>query len=530
MQQSEGPPDAVDDWQLLIANDDELVWRLAFEANWASGGTERRYDQIEAERNLSTNNWKITKTQYRPNDANTRFVAAVSETVDKTPTRQGAIKIAVETMVTGRGRANAVDDEQWVTQLDPSPQFSGNQLTDFDASDTPDTPDESLRERLIEQEGGRVPGGEKSEWPTMPKQVGEWTLGTVTDDPDLESPTTFEFVYGTSATARDEPPRIVSVSRTRFKDHEYAAFVSQPEISGSMGTTDPITTANSRTEMADRIIRRLDRNPPSETDHPRWDDAVLDVATADPKWSLNYMDLTANKTKIQWKYEPDAGDPDDCGPWRIGYGGQLNTNDYQFRYDTGPNVSDRINERSTKFQPESLDVIVPPRPSIGAIADRARQIAERITADPCDPWGHSEIEHPDPTVETLSPREVEVFLDQADSELTSESIEMESDKEFMLSKMIEMIDRVGRLDKTQSDRFKIAKIERIITDVRRTLDRSFEGTMRFGSDEVDRVAEAVVDEDDHPAEFTDDAIDAIKRVAELNGFENIATDNVRDFE
>jgi hypothetical protein len=301
-----------------------------------------------------------------------------------------------------------------------------------------------------------------------------------------------------------------------------------PRVNGS-GSADPIVTADTRSEMADRLVRYLNGNQPNTVDHPRWDSAFLDVGAVAAQWELSSVDLTRNKTTITWVYTPEAGNPDDCGPWRIEYDGQLATNDYSFRFKTGPNVADRINEESTAYRPESLDVVVPPRPSTNAISGRAAQIAAKIADSPCDPWGHQEVSHPDPSVDTFDGREVESFLERARKDIVSESIESTPDREFMLSKIGDMLRRVARLEKQEMDRFEAATIQRALERSGRRISTEFDNANAPLFDAIGDVAEAVVDGDTHPAEFTDDALDDLISFASTQGFNDVASEDIDRF-
>lgn len=533
MQDADGPPAEVDQWRLVIDDPERVVWRrawLAGSSNVRDVDTERRYHEIEITKNDLTGEFEVAFTDNTPSDTPgvAAFQTDTSSEIGSSASRQGAIKLAVEEMVTRRDIAGNVDeitDREWVQQRRPEPDFTGKALTDFDESDSPDTPDRTVRERLVDETGGKdVVDG--AEWPTMPKRIGAWDYALKPDAfDDVSRGAGLRFQYGTSVTS-DEPPRIVYVKQETFSGPNYTAHVAMPQVSGT-GGIEPVVTADDKATMAERLVRYLNRNPPSDTDHPRWDDAVRDVMAVDEQWSLKRFRITSNKTKIKWEYTPDATDTDDCGPWLIEYDGQLSTNDYTFRFSTGPDVADVINERSTAYQPESLDVVLPPRPSLGAISSRASIIAAKIADSPCDPWGHSEIEHPDPTVDTKDARQVATFLSQADEDTTAESIESEPDMAFIFSKVGEALREVSRLDKTSMDRFQAAKINRLITRMGRRLPITADST---AADAVTRVAEAVTDTDGHPAEFTDDALAAVKNLAARKGYNDVASGGFDSFE
>jgi hypothetical protein len=368
-------------------------------------------------------------------------------------------------------------------------------------------------------------------WPEMPDRIGEWRFGVLPDAlSDWSRGRSVLFQYGTPVTS-DEPARIVYVSRFSFRDYTYGAFVVQPEVSSGVGSYDPIVTADTTGDMADRLVRYLNGNPPSEVDHPRWNPALRDVGAVDPQWELKPLSITDRKTTVRWVYEPDPTDPDDCGPWGIKYEGNLTTNDYTFSFTTGPNVDDRINERTTGFAPETLDVVLPPRPSLGAVSGRAAQIAAKIADNPCDPWNLDDVPHPDPSVDTLDAREVESLLEQMGSEITSEGISSDPDLGFILSKIDEQLRTVARLDKQSMGRFKSASIRNSLRSARVTIPRRFDvGSDTAVGNAIERVKESIVSGDDHPANHTDDALDALREFAAERGFEDVASGGFDTFE
>lgn len=532
MQDADGPPEQVDQWRLVIDDPERIVWRRAWltgASNVRDADTERRYQEIEIVKNDLTGEFEVERTDNTPSETPgvAVFQTDSSSDVGESVSRQGAIKLAVDEMVTSTDIAGNVEEttaKEWVRQRRPEPDFTGRALTDFDASDAPDTPDQTVRERLVEETGGKniVDG---TEWPTMPERIGAWDYALKPDSFGDESRGAgFRFQYGT-ATTSDQPPRIVYVKQETFSGPNYAAYVAMPQVSG-FGDSEPVVTADDKATMAERLVRYLNSNPPNQTDHPRWSDAVLDVSAVDEQWTLERFRVTTNKTKIEWEYTPDASDPDDCGPWTISYDGQPTTNDYIFKFLAGPNLEARVNEDSTSFQPESLDVVLPPRPSVNAVSSRAMVIAAKIADNPCDPWGHSEITHPDPTVDTLDARQVATFLSQADSDTVSESIESDPDMAFIYSKVAEMLREVARLDKTSMDRFQAAKINRLVTKLRRRLPTTTDSPT---SNAIDDVAEAVVVGDDHPANHTDDALAAIQDLAAERGYDDVATSGLNEF-
>lgn len=131
MQQADGAPDAVDDWRLIVANDDEMIWRVAWVGDIPSTAGERVYNQIEAQRELSAGVWNIDLALYRQTDDNTAFVNTRSIDLGEQPTREDAIERSVREMLDRGSPDNATPDAQWASYINPTPQFSGNQLTDF---------------------------------------------------------------------------------------------------------------------------------------------------------------------------------------------------------------------------------------------------------------------------------------------------------------------------------------------------------------------------------------------------------------
>jgi len=122
---------------------------------------------------------------------------------------------------------------------------------------------------------------------------------------------------------------------------------------------------------------------------------------------------------------------------------------------------------------------------------------------------------------------VATFLSQASDETVSEAIESDPDMSFITSKAIESVKQVARLDKTSMDRFQAAKINRLLTKInRRTSTTSDNQTYEA----VDRVAAAVVDTDDHPAEFADDALTALREFAAERGYDDVASGGFDQFD
>lgn len=537
MQQADGPPEQVDQWRLVIDDPERIEWRRA----WLTGAsnvrdveTERRYQAITIQKNDLTDAFEVTFTDNSP--ADTPGVAAFqtdTETeIGTSPSRQGAIKIAVEEMVVKRrdiaGNVDETTAKEWVAQRRPSPDFTGKALTDFEDMEASSEPEQSLRERLVDDTGRRIVDDMDRNWPEMPDRIGAWAYGVLPDGlPDRNSPSRFAFLYGTAATATDQPPRVVVVKRERYEDYNYAAYVKMPEVR-SNHTSDPIVTANSREDMANRLVRYLNSNPPEAVDHPRWTDDVLRVVEVDG-WELDRFKVTTRKTEIRWNYEPEAGNPDDCGPWRIKYEGQTGTGDYTFNFTTGPDLDDRVTKDSTTFQPESLDVVIPPTPSLRAVSDRARQIAAKITANPCDPWQFGEVAHPDPSVDTLSGDEVETRVSQAVTDLRREGRESDPDPEFMLAKLAEMLQTTARLDKPSMDRFEAATIQQKLRAARGTLSTQFDALQSPAYERFTDVIDAVADQDTHPAEVVDAALDTLESLAGdfVGGFDPRGIDRFR---
>jgi histone H3/H4 len=91
-----------------------------------------------------------------------------------------------------------------------------------------------------------------------------------------------------------------------------------------------------------------------------------------------------------------------------------------------------------------------------------------------------------------------------------------------------MLQEVAQLDKTSMDRFQAATIRRMLRKARNQLqmpDLSDDAAY----DAIDRVAEAVTDSDGHPANHTDDALDALKALADERGYEDVASSDIGRF-
>lgn len=540
MQDADGPPEQVDQWRLVIDDPERVVWRrawLAGSANVRGVDTERRYQEIEISKNDLTGEFEVVFTDNTPIDTPgvASFGTDTESEVGSSASRQGAIKLAVEEMAIKRrdiagGDVDEITDREWVNQRRPEPDFTGKALTDFSESDSPDTPERSLRERLVDETGGKAPIRNDENWPDMPDRIGDWRFGATPDAlDDFYAGASVLFLYGTSVTATNQPPRIVHVGRFTYRDYTFGAFVEQPKLSG-LGSSDPAVTADTQADIADRLVRYLNKNPPSEVDHPRWDGALYDVGAVADQWELDYVNLSKRKTNVKWLYQPDATNPDDCGPWAIKYEGNLNTNDYTFTFITGPDVDDRVNEQSTGYDPETLDVVLPPRPSLVAVSGRAAQIAAKIADNPCDPWNLDDVPHPDPNIDTLDAREVESLLEQMGSEITSEGISSDPDLGFILSKIDEQLRTVARLDKQSMGRFKSASIRNSLRSARVTITRRFDvGRDTTVGNAIERVKESIVSGDDHPANHTDGALDALREFAAEREFEDVASGGFDSF-
>jgi len=99
----------------------------------------------------------------------------------------------------------------------------------------------------------------------------------------------------------------------------------------------------------------------------------------------------------------------------------------------------------------------------------------------------------------------------------------------MLSKIGDMLRRVARLEKQEMDRFEAATIQRALERSGRRISTEFDNANAPLFDAIGDVAEAVVDGDTHPAEFTDDALDDLISFASTQGFNDVASEDIDRF-
>lgn len=137
IQDADGPPEQVDQWRLVIDDRERIEWRrawLAGSSNVRDVETTRRYQAIEITVNDLTGEWEVERTDNTPGPNGVTFTADSTTEIGAATTRQGAIKLAVEAMVTSRDIAGNVAEttaKEWVQQRRPEPDFTGKALTDF---------------------------------------------------------------------------------------------------------------------------------------------------------------------------------------------------------------------------------------------------------------------------------------------------------------------------------------------------------------------------------------------------------------